>query len=350
MRRKHIILLLAAGLLAGCAGSSGPTPAKRAGVEVECRVKTTPVKDQGTSSLCWAYAMLATIESEHLMRGDSVNLSPTFVSRRLLEAQARRLYFAGGRGPLRLRGMGMTLVDCLSRFGAAPYDSYPDPSRAQYGVLARKLRLTARHHACGGKGLSAFDDAVRQLLDDALGPGPAAHVYMLGAEYTPLEFAHSVCAPGEYLALASCTHHPFGTWFEMEAPDNWSRDRYLNLPLDSLVAHVDRALRAGHPVCWEGDMSNGEAAALFARVAGPVSQARRQRSLESLRTTDDHAVELTAIVSHGGQKYYQYKNSYGPGWGDGGFGYFSESFLRLYTVAVFMTRDAYSAYPSSRAR
>ena len=28
-------------------------------------------EDQGRSQLCWAYAMLATIESEHLMMGDS---------------------------------------------------------------------------------------------------------------------------------------------------------------------------------------------------------------------------------------------------------------------------------------
>ena len=39
-------------------------------------LKTTPVKDQGQSGLCWVYAMLATIETERLQLGDSVNLSP----------------------------------------------------------------------------------------------------------------------------------------------------------------------------------------------------------------------------------------------------------------------------------
>lgn len=342
MRQIHVILLFSAWLVASCAPEPGHAPGASPAMKVECRVKTTPVKDQGASSLCWAYAMLATIESEHLMKGDSVNLSATFVARQLIEAQCPRLYFSGGGGPLRLRGMGTTLADCIARFGAAPYDSYPDPPHAQYGVLVRKLRLTARDHARKGKGLAAFQQSVEQLLDDALGPAPATHVYMLGAEYTPLEFAHSVCAPDEYLALTSCTHHPFNTWFEMETPDNWSHDRCLNLPLDSLMAHIDRALRAGHPVCWEGDTSNGEADNLFAHVAGPVSQARRQRSLESLQTTDDHAMELTGIVSHNGRKYYQCKNSYGTEWGDRGFGYLSESYLRLYTVAVIMTREAYS--------
>ena len=38
--------------------------------------RMTPVKDQGDSETCWIYAMLATIETEHLAWGDSVNLSP----------------------------------------------------------------------------------------------------------------------------------------------------------------------------------------------------------------------------------------------------------------------------------
>ena len=32
-------------------------------------ISTTPVKDQGNSELCWAYGMLTTIESEHIMKG-----------------------------------------------------------------------------------------------------------------------------------------------------------------------------------------------------------------------------------------------------------------------------------------
>ena len=52
------------------------------------RLKTTPVKDQGPSQTCWIYAMLATIETEHIMRGDSVNLSVDYVSRMLIREKA----------------------------------------------------------------------------------------------------------------------------------------------------------------------------------------------------------------------------------------------------------------------
>ena len=38
----------------------------------ELLLPMTPVKDQGKSELCWAYAMLATIETEHLVHGLSI--------------------------------------------------------------------------------------------------------------------------------------------------------------------------------------------------------------------------------------------------------------------------------------
>lgn len=74
------ILIGAAVLLAACS-----VPAKRQAEDRqdshrfknEVLLGYTPVKDQGRSPLCWAYSMLATIETEHIMLGDSVNLSST---------------------------------------------------------------------------------------------------------------------------------------------------------------------------------------------------------------------------------------------------------------------------------
>ena len=48
----------------------------------------TPVKNQDSSQLCWAYAMLATMESEHIMKGDSVNLSVAYIARMMLQEKA----------------------------------------------------------------------------------------------------------------------------------------------------------------------------------------------------------------------------------------------------------------------
>ena len=51
-------------------GDSGPEQ-----FDIETINAYTPVKNQGRAPLCWAYAMLSAIETEHIMRGDSVHLS-----------------------------------------------------------------------------------------------------------------------------------------------------------------------------------------------------------------------------------------------------------------------------------
>ena len=76
---------------------------------------------------------------------------------------------------------------------------------------------------------------------------------MLGARYTPLEFAHSVCAPDEYIALTSTDDHPYYKEVVLDVPDNWEHNKFLNIPKDSLLTHVERAIRHRHAVCWEGD-------------------------------------------------------------------------------------------------
>ena len=111
----------------------------------------TPIKDQGQSQLCWAYAMLATIETEHILRGDSVNLSAVYVGRMLKRNNQR--------------AMGQTALNILQHDGVVGYDVLPD-------------------------------DATKEL-------STPKWVFMLGARYTPKEFAHSVCAPDEYLSLTN---------------------------------------------------------------------------------------------------------------------------------------------------
>ena len=76
---------------------------------------------------------------------------------------------------------------------------------------------------------------------------------MYGAEYTPGEFARSVCSPGAYVGLTSFTHHPFYTRFALEVPDNTEHNEFYNVPIDTLMATIERAVRTGHGVCWEGD-------------------------------------------------------------------------------------------------
>ncbi len=254
--KARYTLLLAVGLLLAACGNRQQTT-----FTDQLLLPMTPVKNQGRSELCWAYAMLATIETEHLLRGDSVNLSAVYIGR-MLEAE---------RGAKGQRAMCQTLLNLLQRHGIVPYDVLPD-------------------------------DATADL------PTPR-WVFMLGARYTPLEFAHSVCAPDEYLSLTCCPDSPYYQKIVVDVTDNWEKNRLLNLPLDTLRQHVDSALQHRHPVCWE---SSAHAMCLVGKAL------------------DEH-----------GRPYYIMKNSWGPEGPHGGLVYMPEKRMWRDMIALYLTRDAY---------
>ena len=305
----------------------------------------TPVKSQGTSHFCWIYAMLATIESEHIARGDSVNLSPAYVARMLLRNEAARHYFSCGSQPIRMRGMCSMLPALLEKNGVVPYDAFEGAEEPNYRVLGRKLAHQAYLNATRRCGLRQLYSDVDQMLDRDIGPVPRK-VFMLGAEYTPVEFAHSVCLPREYVAFTSFTHQPFFRPFVLEVPDNLQGDTFMNLPLALLIQLMERSVRRGHPVCWEGDISEAgfsfeRGVAVLPDEGTPVTQQTRQRAFETLQTTDDHAMAIVGLAhDEAGRKYFIAKNSWGAGNPYGGLMYLSYNYVKQQTIAVFLSRNA----------
>lgn len=330
-------LLLAVLCLVACGKPARQSAGQPLPFTVECRIKTTPVKNQGNSNLCWLYGMLATIESEHLMAGDSVNLSPDYLARMLLREGTTRYFFSRRQSDLSLRGMAPMALFYMARYGMEPYDSYHGDS-TDYRLLARKLMYAART----SRSLSLLASRTETLLDEQINFLPRL-VFMLGAQYTPLEFAHSVYRRGEYASLTSFSHHPFYRPFELETPDNRLHQQFLNLPLDSLMRRVERALRSGHPVCWEGDIS--EPGFCFEQgtatvPARSVTQQSRQRAFERRLTTDDHVMELVGIAHDAaGRRFYIAKNSWGTANPYGGFMFLSEAYVRLKTIAVCLPAE-----------
>ena len=306
--------------------------------QTEILLPTTPVKDQGNSSLCWAYAMLATIETEHIVQGDSLNLSTTFLARHLLEDQLEHIYLSSTpdkRATVTTRGMAGDALSLMETYGAMPYDTWHD--RADYKLLCRKLQLMAKAAAVHKTGLKKLLDDAEPLMNQQMGPKKGS-VYMLGAEYTPLEFAHSLFRHGEYEALTSFTHHPYGERITLEVPDNRYGNTMLNVPLDTLEARIVNALRHGHPVCWEGDISNPGFSYNrgTASTDGKVDAEARQKAFENRQTTDDHCMAIVGLArDKQGKLYFICKNSWGTSNPYNGFIYMNEAYLRINTLAVW---------------
>ncbi len=333
---KTAAIILILPILAGCK-SEQPKPAQV--FKEEIRIKTTPVKDQGKSELCWAYAMLATIESQHLAQGDSVNLSSAFVARMMLKEQARKYYFSRGSQPINMRGMGPMLIHFIENYGAEPYDSYEDAKDLNFKVLNKKIMHQAKTCAIQGKGLTVFEEKLEDELDKQMGYMPGKFVHMLGAEYTPLEFAHSVCAPEEYQFFTSFTHHPFGQYFKLETPDNKMNDSFYNIRLEHMMSLIEKTLKFGRPVFWEGDTSEEGFSFQKGIATLPkginINQSNRQREFERLKTTDDHAMELVGIAQdEKGKKYFIAKNSWGTDNPYKGFMYLSYEYVAMKTICI----------------
>lgn len=301
----------------------------------------TPVKNQGKSNACWIYAMLATIESEHIKRGDSVNLSPQYVIYQQLREQASWRYLAQRRINYSDRGVMPMLLQLIHKYGVMPYDAFH--GNANIPVVRRKMYQIIDECVAQRTGIKTMLQRVDNLLQDEIAPLPP-HVYMFGAEYTPQEFAHSVCMPDEYMAITSYQHHDFNTYIDLEIPDNKRHCTFYNVPIDTLVNTVINTLKAGYPVCWEGDTSEKgfsfkRGVALLTDEKSLCSQADRQHDFEQYRTTDDHAMELVGLAhDNHGRPYVVCKNSWGTTNRYGGLIYMSIPYLRSKTIAVVINR------------
>lgn len=329
--KKTVFLFLSFLVLISCGKQRGKVNVSEEKFTVELRLPTTPVKDQGSSSLCWVYAMLATLETEHIMRGDSVNLSPDYVARMYLSEQANRRRLLPNKvvqkeAGITTRGMCTMALDLIQTYGLQHYDAYRHKPDMDYNVLCRKLD---------------YGNDTEKLLDKYIGPLPN-QVFMLGALYTPLEFAHSVCTDDEYIALTSFTHHPYGQRFPLEVPDNYFHNTFLNVPLDTMMNRIVQSLRSGHPVCWEGDISEpgflfGEGYAVLKNEKKKVTAERRQASFEARRTTDDHVMEIVGLAhDQHGRRFFLCKNSWGTDNRYHGFMFLSENYVRMKTIAVVL--------------
>lgn len=333
-------MMIGSGLLAGCHQTPSPKASHNRPVFThDILLKTTPVKDQGKSSLCWVYAMLATLETEHLMQGDSVNLSADFVARAFLREQIMENSFISSSShaalPYTTRGTLPMLLQLIQTYGLTHEDAYHLREKSNYHILCRRLSQMSQ---VAGSRRHTMEEA-DSLLDEYLRPVPR-HVFMNGAEYTVLEFAHSVCRRDEYDVATSFSHHPFFQRFPLEIPDNRYHSTFLNLPIDTLMNRINQSLLAGHPVCWEGDVSEKgfsfrQGIARLRDENHVVTQQERQQLFEQGKTTDDHCMAIVGMAHDAkGIRYYVMKNSWGTKNVYGGFLYMSENYLRQKTIAV----------------
>ena len=329
---------------------------------IETKLPCTEVKSQDRTGTCWSFATASFVESELIRTGQGEhNLSEMFIVKNTYKDKARNYVLRQGKANFGEGALAHDLLNAVRRHGLVPESQYS-------GLLDGKKRHDHSEMAALLKGMleavvkrkslsPKWRDAYDKILDVYMGKAPQQFEYQ-GKTYSPHSFAKSLkFNPRDYVSITSFTHHPFNEKFVLEIPDNYSNGSFHNLPIDDVVKTIDRAIKNGYSVAWDGDVSekgfvSGRGLAVLPKDSRStkmyrepveemeVTQEMRQKTFENLSTTDDHLMHLVGIArDKNGKKYYIIKNSWGAVGPHKGYLYMSEAYVRLKTIAILVHKD-----------
>lgn len=355
----------------------------------EIVIPTTPVKDQANSGTCWSFATTSFIETEIMRLSKSeYDLSEMFFVRYAYPQKAQKYIRYQGHANFSEGGQAHDAFNVINLHGMVPEEAYSGFTRGfEYHDHAELVKVMTGildnslddKESYTGKCLEVIDSSLGVYLGDV----PEKFTYK-GSEYTPKSFAATIgFIPSDYIELTSYSIYPFYKFIDLEIPDNWSHNTYLNVPINEFMDIINNALAKGYSVNWDGDISdpgfsheNGIAIVpernplnmnkdektawellnedekqkmLFdfskPRTEMVINQDTRQKSFDNFKTTDDHLMHIIGkAYDQNGNLYYLTKNSWATYSNSlGGKLYMSEAFVRLRTVAIQVHKDAIPA-------
>ncbi len=322
------------------------------------QVKTSPVKNQGGSGTCWSYATVSFIETEAIRMGKKeFDLSEMYFVYYAYLNKAEDFIKFHGKANFSEGGQAHDALNVIKTYGLVPesafsgknydlpYHYHIDMEEYLVAILEKAVKKE--------KGLSqTWYTAFKSVLESFMGK-PPVNFTVEGKEYNPKSFNDSEIGfkPEDYIEFTSYSHHPYYEQFDLEVPDNWSHDRYYNIPVDELMQIMDNALEKGYSIDWDGDVSEdgfdnktGKANLSekdIKKIQDEGFQKYRQITFENYRSTDDHLMHITGTAKDKeDQLYYITKNSWGDYNEHDGYLYMSKDYVKIKTIALMVHKNA----------
>ncbi|MDC8004631.1 C1 family peptidase [Aureisphaera galaxeae] len=332
-------------------------------------LETTPVISQGRTGTCWSFSSTSFLESEIIrLTGKQIDLSEMYTVRNTYPKKAENFVMRQGKAQFSEGGLAHDVMNSVAEYGLVPHEAFSgllaDETYHNHAELAAVLRSMVETYVDNpGRKLSKkWRKAIDGVLSAYIGGNPTSFTYE-GKSYTPKSFLEMTkIVPADYVSITSFTHAPFYSEFILNIPDNWSYGSFYNIPLDEMMGAIDHALENGFTVELDCDVSertfsskdgvaiipmseeNNKKALQGIYPEKSISQEYRQDEFENFTTTDDHLMHITGtLVDQNGSKYYKVKNSWGSDSSrnaNGGYVYFSESYMRLKTISITVHKDA----------
>ena len=357
---KKIILILIAFLIAI------PTFAQKYVFTPDIDLTTTAVKSQGNTGTCWSFSTSSFVESEiKRLSGLDVAVSEMYFVRNTYTVKAWNYVMRQGKAQFSEGGLAHDVTNAINQFGIVPRNAFTGLLNGQksydHGEMFTLLKTTLDDFIKSDDKSNSDDwqAAINTTLNTYMGKNPLTFVYN-GTIYTPYTFAElTKFNPADYVSIASFKQQPFYSKFILNIPDNFSNGQFYNVPLEDMIAVINKALANGFTVSFDVDVSEPTFSSKNGVAILPlnaddntkslteivpeqeVTQNSRQKAFESYVTTDDHLMHITGTVKdQKGNIYYKVKNSWGSNLANGGYVYMSEAFAKMKIISVMVHKDA----------
>ena len=327
-------------------------------VELDC----TPVKNQSRTGTCWSFATSSFVESELMRMGKGQHdLSEMYVVRNIYQDKADNYVFRQGKANFSQGSLSHDMIAIVKKSGVMPEAVYSGLLEGEHNHDHSEMEAGLKGYLDGimsSKKLSKkWRDGFGGILDAYMGPVETSFEYD-GQTHTPQSLAKALeIDADDYVSITSFAHSPFNEYFILNIPDNYSNGSFLNVPLDKMIDIVDKALKEGYTIAWDGDVSEKGFDAkkgiavlpekptrkdLFDKPGPEINttQALRQDSYENMTTTDDHLMHILGKAKdQNGTEYYIIKNSWGAISPYKGYLYMSKEYLAMKTISIMVHKD-----------